>query len=341
MEEVILTARDLTKYFFRRKANLLHGAVTIKALDGVDIEVRRGEVFAVIGESGCGKSTLGNTLTRIYKPTRGEIWFDGQEISAFGKAELKEVGKKMPMVFQDAGTSLNPKHSIEYIISLPLKIHYHLTRAELKERVARLLDLVNLPADMMGRYPPSLSGGEKQRVGIARALALDPKVVVLDEPTSALDVSVQAKILNLLEELQQRLHLTYILITHNLSLTKHLADRVAVMYLGKIIETAETQAIFKKPTHPYTKALLSAIPVVQESEKELIPAEVILEGELPSPANPPKHCHFYSRCQEREESCRTRPIPELEELEPGHLVRCHVVQRKGKPGPAGPAREDL
>ncbi len=324
MEEVILKARGLTKYFYRRKSGIVRRTITIKALDGVDMEVGRGKIFAIIGESGCGKSTLGNTLTRIYRPTRGEIWFDGEEITSFGKAELKEVGKKMPMVFQDAGTSLNPKHSIEHIISLPLKIHYKLSRTDCKSRVAQLLDLVNLPVDMMGRYPPSLSGGEKQRVGIARALALDPKVVVLDEPTSALDVSVQAKILNLLEELQQKLSLTYILITHNLSLTKHLADQVAVMYLGRIIETAPTRAIFEKPAHPYTKALLSAIPVVQESEKKLLPPEVILEGELPSPANPPVHCHFFSRCQERLDFCKTRPCPGLEELEPGHLVRCHL-----------------
>ena len=189
MDEVILKTSGLRKYFYRRKGSLVRKLITIKALDGVDIEVRRGQIFAIIGESGCGKSTLGNTLTRIYQPTEGKIWFDGDEISAFRKDQLKEVGKKMPMVFQDAGTSLNPKHSIENIISLPLRIHYNLSRDEIRQRVSELLSLVNLPNDMMGRYPPSLSGGEKQRVGIARALALDPKVVVLDEPTSALDVS--------------------------------------------------------------------------------------------------------------------------------------------------------
>ena len=324
MDEVIIKATDLHKYFYRRKGNFVRKLIIIKALDGVSIEVKVGQVFAVIGESGCGKSTLGNTLTRIYRPTKGEIWLDGELISDSQKGDLKKVGKKMPMVFQDAGASLNPKHNIEKIISLPLRIHYNLSRSAIKERVSELLELVNLPQDMMGRYPPNLSGGEKQRVGIARALALDPKVVVLDEPTSALDVSVQAKILNLLKELQHMLKLTYILITHNLSLTKHMADQVAVMYLGKIIEMAKASVVFGNPVHPYTRALLSAIPVVQESEKRLLPPEIILEGELPSPADPPKTCHFLSRCQEKKEFCRTMPCPELKELAPGHFVRCHL-----------------
>lgn len=325
MAEPVLKTINLRKHFYRRRGNLQRRLITIKAVDGINMEVEKGSIFAIIGESGCGKSTLGFTLTRIYRPTEGEIWFDGEEISGFEKkAALKEIGKKMPMVFQDAGTSLNPKHSIESIISLPLRIHYDLSRAELKKRVAHLLDLVNLSKDMMGRYPPNLSGGEKQRIGIARALALDPKVVVLDEPTSALDVSVQAKIINLLKELQQKLQLTYILITHNLSLTKYLADRVAVMYLGKIIELAKASVIFENPIHPYTKALLSAIPVVQESEKLLLPPEVILEGELPSPAAPPQTCYFYSRCQEKKDSCATTPCPELRELEPDHYVRCYL-----------------
>lgn len=324
MDEVIIKTTGLRKYFFRREGFFVRQLITIKAVDGIDIEVKRGSVFAIIGESGCGKSTLGNTLTGTYKPTNGEIWFDGEDISGFQKAAMKEVRKKMTMVFQDAGTSLNPKHSVESIISLPLRIHYQLSKSELKKRVKELLGLVNLPADMMGRYPPSLSGGEKQRVGIARALSLDPKVVVLDEPTSALDVSVQAKILNLLKELQQRLQLTYILITHNLSLTKHLADQVAVMYLGKIIEMAKASTIFEKPAHPYTKALISAILVVQESERELLPPEIILEGELPSPANPPENCHFFSRCTERNDVCRRMPCPELKELEPDHFVRCYL-----------------
>lgn len=324
MGEIILKAAHLCKYFYRRRGTIFRQQITIKAVDDVDIAVESGQIFAIIGESGCGKSTLGYTLTRIYSSTRGEIWFEGEEISRLQRAELKKIRQKMPMVFQDAGASLNPKHSIGSIISLPMRIHYNLPKAELKERVSELLDMINLPQDMRARYPLSLSGGEKQRVAIARALALNPRVVILDEPTSALDVSVQAKILQLLRDLRERLRLTYILITHNLSLTKNLADRVTVMYLGKVIETAKTSVVFENPIHPYTKALLSAIPVVQEKEKKLLPEEVILEGEIPSPADPPKTCLFLSRCQEKKSFCETMPCPDLKEVEQDHFIRCHL-----------------
>jgi len=324
MGEIILKGAHLCKYFYRCRGTIFRQQITIKAVDDVDIAVESGQIFAIIGESGCGKSTLGCTLTRIYSSTRGEIWFEGEEISRLQKDELKKIRQKMPMVFQDAGASLNPKHSIGSIISLPMRINYNLPKAELKERVSELLDMINLPQDMRARYPLSLSGGEKQRVAIARALALNPRVVILDEPTSALDVSVQAKILQLLRDLRERLQLTYILITHNLSLTKNLADRVMVMYLGRVIEMAKTSVVFNNPIHPYTKALLSAIPVVQEKEKKLLPEEVILEGEIPSPADPPKTCPFLSRCQEKKSFCETMPCPDLKEEEQDHFIRCHL-----------------
>lgn len=324
MSQVILKAVNLCKYFYGHRRGFHSGETVIKAVEQVNLEVRKQQIVAIIGESGCGKTTLGFTLARIYIPTAGEIWFNGEEISRLQKAELRRIRREMQMVFQDPGSSLNPRHKIENIVSLPLRIHLNLSKAELRRRVLELLELVNLPHDMMLRYPPGLSGGEKQRVGIARALALNPKIIILDEPTSALDVSVQAKILHLLKNLQQDLNLTYLLITHNLSLTKNLADQVVVMYLGKVIEMAKTSDVFGHPIHPYTKALLSAIPVVTEEEKQMLPEEVILEGDIPSPANPPKTCPFLSRCQEKKSFCETMPCPDLKEVEQDHFVRCHL-----------------
>jgi oligopeptide/dipeptide ABC transporter ATP-binding protein len=324
MSQVILKAVNLCKYFYGHRRGFLSGETVIKAVEQVNLEVREQKIVAIIGESGCGKTTLGFTLARIYTPTAGEIWFNGEEISRLKKAELRRIRREMQVVFQDPGSSLNPRHKIENIVSLPLRIHLNLSKAELRRRVLELLELVNLPHDMMLRYPPGLSGGEKQRVGIARALALNPKIVILDEPTSALDVSVQAKILHLLKKLQQDLRLTYLLITHNLSLTRNLADHVIVMYLGRVIEMAKASKIFTHPIHPYTKALLSAIPVVKEEEKQMLPEEVILEGDIPSPANPPKTCPFLSRCQEKKEICGKSSCPDLKEVEPNHFVRCFI-----------------
>lgn len=324
MSQIVLKAVDICKYFHRKHGTLFRKETVVKAVERVNIEVRQGQVVAIIGESGCGKTTLGCTLARIYSPTSGEIWFDGEEISKSQKSDLKRIRRKIQMVFQDPGSSLNPRHKIESIISLPLRIHLDLSKREMKERVMELFDIVDLPRDMMVRYPSALSGGEKQRAGIARALALNPKIVILDEPTSALDVSVQAKVLRLLRELQQNLQLTYILITHNLSLAKNLADEVSVMYLGRVVEMAETEAIFRNPLHPYTKALLSAIPVITQKEKQILPAEVTLDGDIPSPENPPKTCPFLSRCQERRMVCEKSPCPDLVEVEESHYVRCLI-----------------
>lgn len=327
MNGVILKATKLRKYFYGRQGALysFHSKkTTIKAVDGVDIEVRKGQIVAIIGESGCGKTTLAYTLARLYHPSAGEIWFDGEDITNFKEADLKRIRRKMQMVFQDPGSSLNPRQKIESIIALPVKIHFNLSKVEIMKRVTELLDLVHLPRDMALRHPPALSGGEKQRVGIARALASNPKLIILDEPTSSLDVSVQAKILHLLRELQQHLQLTYLLVTHNLSLGKNLADQTVVMYLGRIVEKADTETIFRNPAHPYTKALLSAIPVITQKEKCLIPEEIILEGELPSAENIPRNCSFLSRCQEKKPYCKESLEPDLKEVGDNHFVRCFL-----------------
>jgi oligopeptide/dipeptide ABC transporter ATP-binding protein len=323
---IILKACNLCKYFYEHRRGLLSGQTVIKAVHQVNLEVKEQEIAAIIGESGCGKTTLGLTLARVYNPTAGEIWFNGEDISRLRETELKRIRREMQMVFQDPGSSLNPRHKIENIVSLPLRIHLNLSKAELRRRVSELLELVNLPPDMMLRNPTDLSGGEKQRVGIARALALNPKIVILDEPTSALDVSVQAKILQLLEKLQQDLKLTYLIITHNLILAKNLTNQVIVMYLGKVIEMAKTSVIFQHPIHPYTKALLSSIPVIKEEERRMLPKEVILEGDIPSLANPLETCPFLSRCKEKEKFCETMPCPDLKEVEQGHFVRCYLPQ---------------
>ena len=325
MSEPILKTQDLCKFFFSRAwklPSLSPRIITVRAVDNCSMELNQGEILAVVGESGSGKTTLGQSIARIIDPTDGRVWFNGREITALEGPELKALRREIQMVFQDPGSSLNPRHRIDDIIALPLKIHQNLSRGERKERIKELLHLVQLPAELMPRYPHALSGGQKQRVGIARALALNPKLVILDEPTSALDVSVQAKILHLLKELQGRLGLTYLLITHNLSIVKNFSDKIIVMYLGRIVEMAPTERLFANPLHPYTRALLSATPVITEEERKHIPAEITLEGEIPSPIHVPRTCAFYSRCQEKKPSCGESATPELKEVESGHWVRC-------------------
>ncbi len=296
----------------------------VKAVNGISIDLKTGENYAVVGESGSGKTTLGYVMARVLESTSGKIWFHGKEVTHLKSGELTAFRSKVQMVFQDPGSSLNPRHTIESILSLPLKIHTSLTGKEIKERVADLLEAVHLPPDLMQWHPGALSGGQKQRVNLARVLILNPELLILDEPTSALDVSVQAKILSLLMELKEKLKLTYIFITHDLSVVKNLADRIAVMYLGRVVEMAPTSSIFGRPRHPYTRALLSAIPVVTEEERRILPKEVILEGEIPSPSNIPQTCPFLSRCQEREDVCQDLTCPDLREVEESHFVRCKL-----------------
>ncbi|WP_264555059.1 ABC transporter ATP-binding protein [Halocatena marina] len=317
----LLTVRNLKKHYPVRSGLFNRIQQHVKAVDGVSFDIERGETFAVVGESGCGKTTLGKTLARLYSPTEGEIRFDGQDIASLSERQLKSVRRNIQVVYQDPSSSLNPRRRIEDIIAEPLVVHEVGTKDERKKRVAELLRRVDLPVEFKHRYPSALSGGQKQRVAVARAVALEPKFVVLDEPTSALDVSVQAKIISLLDELQTELELTYLIISHDLSLVKNIADRIGVMYLGQLMEVADSEKLFKNPLNPYTEKLLSAIPTVYETEEALKPPTVDIEGETPNPANPPSGCPFHPRCHKQFEPC-DEIHPDLIEADDEHAVRC-------------------
>lgn len=323
MADVILRAQGLCKYFYRNGGWWGRSAKVIQAVNQVDLEVHRGETLALVGESGSGKTTLGKTLIRIYKPTQGRIWFEDREISSIDGKALRSLRKHMQMVFQDPASSLNPRRTVFEAVALPLKIHQRLSRRAIRHRVRELLEAVDLPEEFIYRYPHQLSGGQKQRVGIARALATTPRLVVLDEPTSALDVSVQAKLLELLMQLREQFKLIYIYISHDLSVVRNIADRMVAMYLGRIVEVAPTEELFCNPLHPYTKALLSAIPVISAEEQELIPEEITLEGEVPSPINVSPLCVFLSRCPQKIPICNEEPTPMIR-IGGGHYVCCHL-----------------
>ena len=318
MPENILTVEELKKYFFTKQG-------TVRAVDTVSFSVKEGETFGLVGESGSGKTTIAHTLVGIYQPTGGNAYFKDQDISVVSSRRPKTLKRDIRIVFQDPGSSLNPRWSIKQILYLPLKVHrIYSNNIDRIERIKELLMMVELPPEeYMYKYPQAIGGGEKQMVAIARALASNPSFVILDEPTSALDVSVQAKIINLLMRWQKKLKLTYLFITHDLSLMRNIADRVAIMYLGKICEVAATVEFFQKPLHPYTRMLLSSIPVVSDEEEELKPKQVISKGEIPSPVNVPTGCSFHLRCPEKIEIC-PRIDPTIVEAEEGHSVRCHL-----------------
>jgi len=301
---------------------------TLRAVDGVDVEIRRKQKYAIVGESGCGKTTFGKSAIRVLDPSSGEIWFDGTEISKLRGESLKRLRAMCQMVYQDPSGSLNPRRRVKDIIGAPLHIHRVCSQVEQRERVKELLNLVELPSDYLYRYPSALSGGEKQRVGVARALALHPKFIVLDEPTSSLDVSVQAKVLRLLKRLQTEFELTYLLITHDLGVVRNFSDRVAVMYLGKFVEMAPTETFFGLHLHPYSKALLSATPVVSDQERRIMPKRITLTGEVPSPSNIPDGCGFHTRCPEKKGDICEKKRPDLVEVRADHLVRCHLYLNK-------------
>ena len=314
-KDIILEVRDLKKYF-KSPTGTLH------AVDGVNFSIRRGETLGLVGESGCGKSTIGRLILGLHQSTSGEILFNGQDICKMNKKQLHDLRKDLQIIFQDPFSSLNPRMSIGEIIGEPLRIHAKAqSRAELDKEVSRLMDVVGLSARLFNAYPHELDGGRRQRVGIARALALNPDFLVLDEPVSALDVSIQAQVLNLMEQLQEQMGLTYLFISHDLSVVKHISDEIAVMYLGQIVEKAECKDLFKYPSHPYTQALLSAVPI---PSIDYHVDRIVLEGDVPSPINPSPGCRFAGRCRFCKEKCR-HETPELKDIGNGHMVACHFV----------------
>jgi oligopeptide/dipeptide ABC transporter ATP-binding protein len=326
-DDTLLEVRDLRKYFPIRKGVLQRTIAEVKAVDGVDLAVRTGETVGLVGESGCGKTTAGRAILRLTEPTAGEIRFrhggtDMVDVVTASPEKLKILRRDMQIIFQDPYSSLNPRMTVAEIVGEPLQIQGLLSRSEREARAVELLRAVGLSPDHARRYPHEFSGGQRQRIGIARALALNPKLVICDEPVSALDVSIQAQVINLLQDLQEQFGLTYLFIAHDLSVVKHISNRVAVMYLGKIVELAATRELFGNPKHPYTEALMSAVPVADPDFKvERIP----LEGDVPSPVNPPSGCHFHPRCRYAQDICRTES-PTYREVGPSHFVRCHRAE---------------
>jgi oligopeptide/dipeptide ABC transporter ATP-binding protein len=322
----VLEVAGLKKYFPIRKGFLRRVVGQVRAVDGVSFEIRQGETLALVGESGCGKTTVSRCIMRALQASAGAIRFTSNgrqvDVAPLSKRQLKPLRRHMQMVFQDPFSSLNPRMVVGDIIGEPLLVNGMRNSAERRRRVRELLELVQLPAAYINRFPHAFSGGQRQRIGIARALALNPSLIVADEPVSALDVSVQAQILNLMLDLQDRLKLTYLFVAHDLSVVKHVSDRVAVMYVGRIVEVAETTALFNTPKHPYTEALLSAVP---KPDPRVRAERIILERDVADAANPPPGCHFHPRCRYAVERCKSG-TPELEEVEPGRLVRCHRAQ---------------
>lgn len=313
----VLVRADHIKVYFKGK-NRRSG--TVKAVDDISFDILKGETFGVVGESGCGKSTLGRTLIRLLKPTEGHIYLDGTDIADLKGGELKRMRKKAQIIFQDPSACLNPRRTVRQILMEPFEIHQMTGEIDVEARIRELLNLVGLDEYHLSRYPHELSGGQKQRIGIARALALEPDLVICDEAVSALDVSVQAQVLNLLQELKEKLGLTYFFISHNLNVVYQVSDRVGVMYLGRIVEIADYDQLYEKRYHPYTEALLSAIPQVESDGGR---ERIRLEGEVPSPSNPPSGCRFHTRCPKACDRC-SLDVPELREVEKGHFVACHL-----------------
>lgn len=320
MEETIVNATNIKKYFPIKEGIFSSTKDFIKAVDNVDIKIKKGETFGLVGESGCGKTTLGRVLIHLIPPTAGTIFFMGSDLNAITKSELRKLRPHMQIVFQDPSSSLNPRMTVKQIIGEPLKINKRFKGEELNKKVLELLKTVGLDEQHLYRYSHEFSGGQKQRIGVARALALNPDFIILDEPTSSLDVSVQAQILNLLKDLQQRFKLTYVFITHDLSVIKYISDRVAVMYAGKIVEFAPTKDLFLEQLHPYTKALLSAIPIPNPKIKT---KHIHLKGEVPSLINPPSGCRFHPRCSECMSVCKEKE-PIMKEVHKDHFVACYL-----------------
>ncbi|MER5922359.1 dipeptide ABC transporter ATP-binding protein [Streptomyces mirabilis] len=320
--DVLLKVTGLQKHFPIRKGLLQRQVGAVRAVDGLDFEVRSGETLGVVGESGCGKSTMGRLITRLLEPTAGKVEFEGRDITHLGVSAMRPMRRDVQMIFQDPYSSLNPRHTVGTIISAPFKLQGVTPEGGVKKEVQRLLSVVGLNPEHYNRYPHEFSGGQRQRIGIARALALNPKLVVADEPVSALDVSIQAQVVNLLDDLQQELGLTYVIIAHDLSVVRHVSDRIAVMYLGKIVELADRDSLYRAPMHPYTKALMSAVPIPDPKRRNVKSERILLKGDVPSPISPPSGCRFHTRCWKATEICKTTEPPLLE-LKPGQQVACH------------------
>ncbi len=318
--ENLVDVQNLVKYFPITGGVLSRVVGYVKAVDGVSFFIRKGETFGLVGESGCGKTTMGRTILQLEEPTSGKVYFEGRDVGALSKEEMRRLRREMQVIFQDPYASLNPRMTVGDIVGEPLEIHGVATGKKKEERVRDLLDVVGLASYHINRYPHEFSGGQRQRIGIARALALHPKLIVCDEPVSALDVSIQSQILNLLEELQEDFNLTYLFVAHNLSVVKHISDRIGVMYLGKIVEMTSEEELFKNARHPYTEALLSAVPVAKPT---LVRQRIVLEGDVPSPVKPPSGCRFHTRCWLAQDVCKTKE-PEWRECAPDHWVACHL-----------------
>lgn len=321
--ETLLQIEDLKMHFPIYRGVFQRQVGAVRAVDGVSFDIKRGETLGLVGESGCGKSTTGRAILQLYRPTAGSVYFDGSNLTTTKGEELRKMRRKMQMIFQDPYASLNPRMTVADIVGEPLMVHNVGTGKEIVERVNHLLEVVNLNPSFAGRYPHEFSGGQRQRIGVARALALQPSFIICDEPISALDVSIQAQVVNLLEELQEQFNLTYLFIAHDLSMVKHISNRVAVMYLGIFVELAGRDELYSSPLHPYTQALLSAVPIpdpIADAKRH----RTILEGDVPSPANPPSGCRFRTRCPIAEAQC-AESRPDFREVKPGHFVACHLV----------------
>jgi oligopeptide transport system ATP-binding protein len=322
---VLLRVDNLVKHFPIMRGVFQRQVGAVRAVDGVSFDVKRGETLGLVGESGCGKSTTGRAVLQLYRPTSGSVHFDGTDLTQVKGEELRAMRRKMQMIFQDPYASLNPRMTVGEILREPLIVHNVATKSEADERVKQLLELVKLNPSFSSRYPHEFSGGQRQRIGIARALALQPSFIVCDEPISALDVSIQAQVVNLLEELQSEFNLTYLFIAHDLSMVRHISDRVAVMYLGVVVELATRDDLYSRPLHPYSQALLSAVPI-PDPVAEATRHRTILTGDVPSPANPPSGCRFRTRCPIAEAQC-AESRPEFREIRPGHFVACFFADR--------------
>ena len=330
--EALLSVTNLTKHFPIRRGLLQRQVGAVQAVDGLTFDVAKGETLSLVGESGCGKTTTGRMLTRLIEPTDGKIVFDGRDITHLSTGKMRPLRRDVQIIFQDPYGSLNPRHTVGTIVGAPFQLQRVKPKQGTKKAVQELLELVGLNPEHYNRYPHEFSGGQRQRIGIARSLALRPKLIVADEPVSALDVSIQAQVINLLEDLQNELGLTYVVIAHDLSVVRHMSDRVAVMYLGKIVELADRDDLYSRPMHPYTTALLSAVPIPDTSRRTKR-ERIRLQGDVPSPINPPPACRFHTRCWKAQEICSTQEPP-LVALAPGHQVACHFPENVSPAAPA-------